>query len=337
MPKPASRVLSLLELLQSRGQIDGATLAAELQIERRTVRRYIAALEALGIPIQSERGRFGGYRLMPGYRLPPMMFSDDEALALGLGLLAVRQLGWADASPAVASAQAKLERVLPAALQKRQRGISQRVALDLQPSQDRLAPDVIAAVGSAAFSQQRMRMTYRDAQGERSERDFDPYALGFHGGHWYAVGLCRLRHALRSFRLDRIEAVAPLPQSFGRPEHFDVLAHLQASMVQVPRAHAVSVRIQAPLQALVRQPLAAISSLEPQADSVLLHCQVDDLAWMARNLVALPFDFVVLQPAALVDALRELVRTLALRLERQAAPLNPAALLPSGSPAPSLP
>ncbi|SEL08257.1 Predicted DNA-binding transcriptional regulator YafY, contains an HTH and WYL domains [Roseateles sp. YR242] len=316
MSKPASRVLVLLELLQSRGQVDGATLAHELQVERRTVRRYIAALEDLGIPIQAERGRFGGYRLMPGYRLPPMMFSDDEALAIGLGLLAVRQLGWADASPAVASAQAKLERVLPAALQKRQRGISQRVALDLKPTRDAADPAVIAALGAAAFSQQRMRMVYQDVQGQRSERDFDPYGLGFRGGHWYAVGFCGLRQAMRSFRLDRIDSVEPLPQSFGRPESFDVLAHLQASMVRVPRAHAVHLKVQAPLEALVQQPLAAISSLESGVDGVLLQCQIDDLAWMARSLAALPFDFKILQPPALVAALRTVAQELALRADQ---------------------
>ncbi|TXD64480.1 HTH domain-containing protein, partial [Mitsuaria sp. TWR114] len=110
MSLPASRILALLELLQSRGQLDGAAIAAELQVERRTVRRYIVALEALGIPVDRERGRFGGYRLATGFRLPPLMFSEDEALALGLGLLAARQLGLADTAPAVASAQAKLER-----------------------------------------------------------------------------------------------------------------------------------------------------------------------------------------------------------------------------------
>ena len=109
MSLPASRILALLELLQSRGQLDGAAIAAELQVERRTVRRYIVALEALGIPVDRERGRFGGYRLATGFRLPPLMFSEDEALALGLGLLAARQLGLADAAPAVASAQAKLD------------------------------------------------------------------------------------------------------------------------------------------------------------------------------------------------------------------------------------
>ena len=281
MSLPASRILALLELLQSRGQLDGAAIAAELQVERRTVRRYIVALEALGIPVDRERGRFGGYRLATGFRLPPLMFSEDEALALGLGLLAARQLGLADTAPAVASAQAKLERVLPAALKQRQRGIAERVALDLQPAVP-ANPAALSTLGAAALAQQRVAMRYRDMQGRLSERPFDPYGLGYRGGRWYAVGHCGLRRALRSFRLDRIESVDPLPQSFGRPEGFDVLAHLNASLVEMPRAHAVRALVQAPLEALTRQPLAAISSLEQQEDGVLLRCQADELPRM-RN------------------------------------------------------
>ncbi len=229
MSLPASRILALLELLQSRGQLDGAAIAAELQVERRTVRRYIVALEALGIPVDRERGRFGGYRLATGFRLPPLMFSEDEALALGLGLLAARQLGLADTAPAVASAQAKLERVLPAALKQRQRGIAERVALDLQPAVP-ANPAALSTLGAAALAQQRVAMRYRDMQGRLSERPFDPYGLGYRGGRWYAVGHCGLRRALRSFRLDRIESVDPLPQAISSLEQQEdgVLLRCQA-------------------------------------------------------------------------------------------------------------
>ena len=84
----------------------GAELARELDVDRRTVRRYIARLEEMGVPITAEQGRDGGYMLVAGFKLPPMMFSDDEALALSVGLLAARGLGLAEAAPAVASAQA---------------------------------------------------------------------------------------------------------------------------------------------------------------------------------------------------------------------------------------
>src|SRR5690554_8182776 len=96
----------------------GGELAQRLGVNRRTVRRYIRILEDLGIPVMTEQGRYGGYRLVAGFKLPPMMFTEEETLAVSLGLLAARQLGLTDAAPAIASVQAKLERVMPANLKK---------------------------------------------------------------------------------------------------------------------------------------------------------------------------------------------------------------------------
>ena len=93
MPKPTTRVLAVLELLQSQGLVSGAELARRIEVDARTLRRYISALEEMGIPITTEQGRYGGYRLVPGYKLPPMMFSEEEAQALSLGLIAAQGLG----------------------------------------------------------------------------------------------------------------------------------------------------------------------------------------------------------------------------------------------------
>ena len=121
MTRPTTRVLAVLELLQSRGRVSGPELAQRIGVDGRTLRRYIAMLEELGIPIVAERGRFGGYALIAGFKLPPLVFTNDEALALGVGLLAARSLGLADAAPAVAGAQSKLQRVMPQALKRRLR------------------------------------------------------------------------------------------------------------------------------------------------------------------------------------------------------------------------
>ena len=118
MSQPTTRVLAVLELLQSHAQMSGAELARRLEVDPRTLRRYIATLEEMGIPITTEQGRYGGYRLVPGFKLPPMMFTEDEAQALSLGLLAARGLGLADAAPAIESVQAKLDRVLSSAPRK---------------------------------------------------------------------------------------------------------------------------------------------------------------------------------------------------------------------------
>ena len=94
MDHPTTRVLAVLELLQAHGRMSGAELARRLDVDPRTVRRYIAMLEEMGIPITAERGRYGAYLLVAGFKLPPMMFTDDEALALSLGLLAARGSAW---------------------------------------------------------------------------------------------------------------------------------------------------------------------------------------------------------------------------------------------------
>jgi predicted DNA-binding transcriptional regulator YafY len=109
-----TRVLAVLELLQAHGRLCGRELAERLGVDRRTVRRYITALEELGIPITAERGRGGAYMLVAGFKLPPMMFTDDEALALAIGLLAARGLALAQAAPAVASARASASNAPPA-------------------------------------------------------------------------------------------------------------------------------------------------------------------------------------------------------------------------------
>ena len=93
MSRPTGRVLALLELLQSGGTRSVAELADRLGVEGRTVRRYVTHLIDLGVPVESVRGRYGGYRLAPWYRLPTLMFNDDEALAVLIGLATGRTAG----------------------------------------------------------------------------------------------------------------------------------------------------------------------------------------------------------------------------------------------------
>src|SRR5213596_64309 len=114
MARPTARVLTLLELLQSGGTRTVAELADRLGVEGRTVRRYVDHLIDLDVPVESVRGRYGGYRLAPGYRMPSLMLSDDEALAVLLGLVAGRRAGLTTATRTAAeTAAAKIRRVLP--------------------------------------------------------------------------------------------------------------------------------------------------------------------------------------------------------------------------------
>lgn len=133
MYHPTTRVLAVLELLQSRPGMTGAALAARLEVDRRTVRRYITMLQDLGVPVEGERGPEGGYALRPGARLPPLMLSDDEALAVSLGLLAARRQGLVDPLAAEGAA-AKIERVLPEAPRRRLKALQSIMAYAPTPT-----------------------------------------------------------------------------------------------------------------------------------------------------------------------------------------------------------
>ena len=126
MYHPTTRVLTVLELLQAHHRMTGPELAERLEVDVRTMRRYVTMLQDLGIPVEAERGRYGGYMLRPGFKLPPLMFTEDEALALTLGLLSARKLMLAPAVPAIEGALAKVERVLPEAVQAPVQAIQDR-------------------------------------------------------------------------------------------------------------------------------------------------------------------------------------------------------------------
>src|SRR5262245_4010702 len=128
MYHPTTRLLAVLELLQSHQSLSGAVLSQRLEIDRRSVRRYIAMLQDMGIPIETQRGPHGGYRLRPGFKLPPLMFTEDEALAITLGLLAARRLGLTADALGVEGALAKLDRALPVASRDRMQAVQESLA-----------------------------------------------------------------------------------------------------------------------------------------------------------------------------------------------------------------
>lgn len=315
MYHPTTRVLAVLELLQTHGRMSGADMSARLAVDARTLRRYIVTLEEMGIPITTERGRHGGYALVAGFKLPPMMFTDDEALALSVGLLAARSLGFSEAAPAVASAQAKLERIMPARLKQRVRAVDETVRLDMVRTVAPAGNDVLVTLSSAALAQQRVYLHYRAPDGKDSERDFDAYGLAFRGGCWYVIGWCHLRAGMRSFRLDRIVRVALRPASFARPAGFDALAYLRESVATMARAHAVEVLLKTDLKTASGHFFDAIGVFAQTDDGVLLRCHTDHVGWFASHLASLPFDFVVHAP----DSLRSALAAVAERLARLAA------------------
>jgi predicted DNA-binding transcriptional regulator YafY len=244
------------------------------------------------------------------------MFTDDETLALAVGLQAAQGLGLAEARVAVAGALAKLERVMPDRLRRRVRAVGDTVTLGLARSAAPGNNSALGVLSEAAQTETRVRLRYRSRLGEQSERDFDTYGLAYRGGCWYGIGHCHLRGGLRSFRLDRVEAVRLLEARFSRPVGFDPLAHLAHSVATLPRAFSVEVLLKTDLETAQRELFAAVGELEWTGDGVLLRGGVDSLRWFAQELARLPFGFEIRRPAALRRALQAVARELLKRAGR---------------------
>lgn len=306
MYHPTTRVLTVLELLQSHQRLTGPELATRLEVNARTARRYITMLQDMGIPIEAERGRYGAYRLRPGFKLPPLMFSEDEALAVVLGLLAARRLGLAVAAPAVEGALAKIERVLPANLRERLQAVQASLVLDLARSESSPASDVVVTISHAVQIGRRVWMRYRSERGEESERGFDPYGIVFRQGRWYTAGHCHLRGGLRVFRLDRVSELRLTDEIFERPANFDAASYVIHSLATIPNTWEVEVLLKATIEEARRSISPVFGVLEETDQGVVLRAHGDHLGWMARELVGAGVPFTVLQPPALRDELRSL-------------------------------
>ena len=149
MYHPTTRVLAVLALLQAHGRMSGSELAQRLEVNIRTLRRYIIMLQDLGIPIEAERGRNGAYVLSAGFKLPPMMFTNEEALALTVGLISARRLNLAETDRAIESAFAKLERVMPLDLKGRVRALTETITLELSAASTPPSEVILSAMASS--------------------------------------------------------------------------------------------------------------------------------------------------------------------------------------------
>ena len=306
MYHPTTRVLAVLALLQAHGRMSGSELAQRLEVNIRTLRRYIIMLQDLGIPIEAERGRHGAYILSAGFKLPPMMFTNEEALALTIGLISARRLNLADTDRAIESALAKLERVMPLELKSRVRALTETITLNANRAASTPPSEAtLSAMSSAAQLQQRVHIQYHPPQGEDSERDFDPYGLTYYLQRWYVVGYCHLRQDLRSFRLDRITHVSLLNTRFERPAGFDPLAHMMQSIATMPRKFAFELLLKTDIHTAQQEVFDVLGVLEADQDGVIMSGSVEDLDWLARQISIFSFDFVVREPEELKAELQK--------------------------------
>ncbi len=314
--RPTARVLTVLELLQSHGRLTGAELARRLEVDIRTVRNYVETLADLGIPVEAERGRYGAYRLRPGYKLPPLIFTEDESLALTLSLLLARENGLAQTSPAVESVLAKVERVLPQATRTRIQAVEQTVIFERSFFHAAPSAAAVTVLSSAVQTGQCVRLQYRSARSEVTERVFDPHGVVYHAGLWYTIGYCHLRQGQRLFRLDRIQQVEVTSEMFSPPVNFDALEAVQRALASVPRVWQIEVWLETTLEGVLRQTRFPKAMFEEADNGVLLRVDVEDLPWMARFLAGLGLPLIIHHPPELRTVLRHYALTLANYAER---------------------
>jgi predicted DNA-binding transcriptional regulator YafY len=327
-------VLTLLELLQSGGTRTTAELADRLGVDKRTVRRYVEHLVDLDVPVESVRGRYGGYRLAPGYRLPPLMLSDDEALAVLLGLVASRRAAMTAAQrTANETAAAKIRRVLPRRIVRRLDALLEALAFTDQPEQaDAPDSEVLLTLADAVRHRRPVAIRYRDRHGRRSERTLHPYGIVGHARRWYVTGADAERGEDRTFRLERIGDARTLPGSFEPPAGPDPAERVVSGFATADYQHEVTVWVHATVEQIRARLPASVAVIgeeerEPAGDGRAggedvaaarwrrVELRVERLDWVPAVLASLDRPFVVERP----DELRGLVAALADRLASYAA------------------
>jgi predicted DNA-binding transcriptional regulator YafY len=306
MYDPIMRVLTVLEILQAREHVSGAELAKRLEVNGRTVQRYIARLQDLCIPVESTRGVGGAYRLKPGFRLPPMMFTDEEAFALTLGLQALRHLGLAAFAPAAEGAAAKLGRVLPDSLRDSVNTVEEAVGVEPGPWVISTSAESLIRVCTAIRTRHSVAFDYQSHDRTSSRRQAEPYGIVHMDGRWYMVGHCLLRESIRTFRLDRVSELELTDRSFVRPEGFDAKAYLHTSMPFVQAGFSIEVWLDLPIDTARRRfPLHRVM-IEEQDGGTVLRCAREDLEPLAAMLLMLGCRIVVRQPRELMETFARL-------------------------------
>ncbi|RCK68681.1 YafY family transcriptional regulator [Desertihabitans brevis] len=225
MADTTARALRVLELLQSAQQRTVAELADRLGVDERTIRRDMSRLVDLGLPVETLRGRYGGYRLAPGRRVLPLMFSAEEAVAVYLGLVRAQA---ASGEPEIAAqtALSKIRRALPTAGAERVDALLGVMARTSQHGDAAPDPAVMLTLAEAVARRQALDLRYVSRDGVSSRRAVHPYGLVAHSNRWYLVAFDTERQEERTFRVDRVRAARSLRETFTPPDRPDAEGHL---------------------------------------------------------------------------------------------------------------
>ncbi len=310
MSDTPARLLSLLSLLQMPRTWPGDELARRLRVSRRTIRRDVERLRDLGYPVRTAMGAGGGYRLVAGTAMPPLLLDDEEAVAIAVGLRAAAANAIEGMEDASVRALAKLEQVLPSRLRRRVAAVSgATVPLARLPSD--VDPAVLALVASASAEGQRLRFSYVAADGAPSRRLVEPCRLVTAGRRWYLVGYDNDEDDWRTFRVDRISEPFLTGQRFAArlPEGADPAEFARDRLYSAAPVFRAVVTVHMPA-ALARELLPGWDlagwDLAGGEAGGRAASPPDTLEWLATRLLRLGCEFEVHSPPALVDHLTEM-------------------------------
>jgi predicted DNA-binding transcriptional regulator YafY len=295
---PTARALMVLEMVQNSPGISGEQLAGRLGMTDRAVRRYVGNLRDAGIPVESQRGRYGGYRIGRGMRLAPLMFTAPEALELVMAVLEGRQTEETDP---VRQAVAKIIRVLPKPLADPVEAVVRTSGRTPDGRRTARDPQIVAAIAQGTANRRRLRLTYLMRDDRRVEMDVDPWAVVVRFGKWYLLGWSHTADARRVLRVDKTVGVEELEDTCEPPEGLDPVATIEEHLATGWR-HQIEVVVEAP-GAHVRYWIPRKQGLCTAIDehTTRITASTDELDWYAERLAGVPAPFRVVAPDALRD------------------------------------
>lgn len=315
---PTARALLALELVQGSPGITADRLADKLGVSERAARRYVGILREAGIPIESVRGPYGGYRVGRGLRLPPLMFGAAEALGLVMAVLDGHHRA-NDPGDLVGGALGKLMRALPEPMAAQAEAVRRTTA----PAPDRGAarpdPETTTALVQACSDQRRVRLGYRSGAGSAWVMEVDPWAVVVRHGRWYLLCWSHRAHARRAYRIDRVTAVEVLDDTVSPPADLDPVAMLEEHLA-VGWEYEVEVVIDAPFNTVARCVSRAIGVLEPlDAETTRLVGSTSNPVWYAEQLATIPAPYRIVRSPEIREAARLLGRRLLAATDQGAA------------------
>ncbi|GLX05394.1 WYL domain-containing protein [Microbispora sp. NBRC 16548] len=306
---PTARALLLLELIQSSPGITAERLAGRLGVSERAARRYVGILREAGIPIESVRGPYGGYRVGRGLRLPPLMFTQAEALGLVMAVLDGHHDS-ADPADPVGGALGKILRVLPEAVAEPAAAVRSLSTRHPEPGARTPSPETTAVLVQACAAHRRLRLGYRIRPGEERVMEVDPWAVVVRRGRWYLLCWSHTKNARRVLRVDKVAGVEVLDMPAVPPADLDPAEMLEDHLSAGWR-HEVEVVVDAPAEAVAEWIPRSLGRREAiDATTTRLVGSTDEPDWYVRQLTAIRAPFRIVGSRELREAAEALGRRL---------------------------